>query len=770
MAEQISRRSNNVTAAPFDAPFETHTVRFGAGSLNLKDSLDAMEGWSRLTNIWHENEGEATPRPGLTRLSTHGAGIVNAVRKLRNPMNGSASRASTAWARTCIAASLARPPRIDAGYSGHPLTLCPHRAPAQRGRVDVCRRHQQDARRCAPTGSSSRSACPRLPRQPPRTRTSISRVIAMCDATDGTPPAAWVPAPGTDSLGAATNPPLAATAVPGPIAGNGIYLITDPGAVTKSDYDSWWGIPLTRDLTTLGEVGGSGTVDATDQDLVHLWMATSHPSAMAEIRLYLVISPTFDPLILPGTDEAATANRDAYVKAFRPNDYVQFVQANQSQVQAAEQARVYALRDLDGKLRSVKDDRDTTAEVRAQSDPGRARSYQLGLGSNQWFGYGMLGSPLRRGDFQRIGSTEGRDWSTVTGVIIYVRLLPTSRSGRSPSRSMTSTSPVASAPTPANRGCRATTTAAPTTTRAPAPRATGATSSPDAVRMDPLRRQVAIDPAAYGDAAIRQRLYRRGGSLFDDWYFVGENTSDGAVLLDGFTDEDIIAAGTLPDDHFQPVPTITTGGDTVLAQPVPAIWGPLEGMLFACGDPHRPGHVYYSLQDEPDHWSAFGNVEVCPPSEELMHGGLLGHQGFVFSRARLYFLYPNLGGAQGVTASPSLCTARARARAGRFARVLPALIFFVAEDGIFATDGGAEDVAQRSHQPALLRQRGQRLQPDRQVARRVRRAAPHRLGELSLLPVPGHRRRAAGPRLLAAAEVLAALRLPAGAQLRAGRG
>jgi hypothetical protein len=108
------------------------------------------------------------------------------------------------------------------------------------------------------------------------------------------------------------------------------------------------------------------------------------------------------------------------------------------------------------------------------------------------------------------------------------------------------------------------------------------------------------------------------------------------------------------------VPTLDGNGNTVLAQPMPALFGPLEGMLFACGDPYRSGHLYYCVPDEPDHWSAFGNVEVCSPSEELMHGGVVGHQGFVFSAPSV--LYPNLGTQRGVTAS--LCT-RAGAPAGR---------------------------------------------------------------------------------------------------------
>src|SRR4030095_2787313 len=86
--------------------------------------------------------------------------------------------------------------------------------------------------------------------------------------------------------------------VAGPVAGTGVYFLTAPGTI-ESGYDSWWGIALTRDLTTLTEVGGAGTIAATDDDIVHVWMMTSHPQLMAEIRLYVVISTGFAALVLP---------------------------------------------------------------------------------------------------------------------------------------------------------------------------------------------------------------------------------------------------------------------------------------------------------------------------------------------------------------------------------------------------------------------------------------------------------------------------------------
>ena len=39
-------------------------------------------------------------------------------------------------------------------------------------------------------------------------------------------------------------------------------------------------------------------------------MKTSHPQLMAEIRLYIVVSEDFDPLILPGSADPASGTDD----------------------------------------------------------------------------------------------------------------------------------------------------------------------------------------------------------------------------------------------------------------------------------------------------------------------------------------------------------------------------------------------------------------------------------------------------------------------------
>src|SRR5262245_45274977 len=125
MPEQQSRRANVVTNSQFEGAFETVIVRFGQLGLNLKDSLDAMEGWSRLTNIWHEHEAEATVRPGLTALATHG-GNCHSIRKLRNVKDGTVTRI---WGvDTDVYRGFSGVITLAAsGFSGDPLTLLPHR-------------------------------------------------------------------------------------------------------------------------------------------------------------------------------------------------------------------------------------------------------------------------------------------------------------------------------------------------------------------------------------------------------------------------------------------------------------------------------------------------------------------------------------------------------------------------------------------------------------------------------------------------------------------
>jgi hypothetical protein len=714
MPEQQSQRGGAVASAGVEAaPFETQLIRCGQGGLNLKDSLDALEGWSRLTNLDHENNGEMQGRAGQTSFATGGS-VHHSVRKLRDPQAGSTTRVWGIDTDLYIGASGVLS-LIDSGYSGDPLTLVPHRPPlsgdpwmfvADRTRLRKVRADGLDL----PIGLPAPGAAVTT-----ALGTELQRSICAFDSSDGSQAASWVPTAGKDKNG---HPPGLGTAtdVGGPLGGSAVDFRTNvTGSTIDSAYDSWWGLAASRTLVTLDP----GGVAASDDDYFHLWMKTSHPQLIQEVRIYFVVSAVFDPAVLPGTAVAAGgANADAYVKGFRQHDFAQFIQAAQTQIAAAETARVNALRDRDLRDRRIVDTRASWADVRAAIDPERSASIQIGSGAHQWFELGTVGLAVRRGDFQRIGHTGGRDWSTVTGIIVYVKtdITDTERDvaftmddsyltgGRGPDTGE-----------PGNQQYDYRCTHYDPRTGA---EGNGSPEQVTASRIDSLRRRVVVTPAAgFGDGAVRQRFYRRGGTLFTNWFFLGANSSDGGAFNDDLADDAISAAGSLPIDHFQPVPTVNDAGTTVLAQPLPALWGPIEGMLMGCGDPYRPGHVYFCLPGAPDHWSSSGNVEVCPPSEELMHGGLLGHQAFVFSRAGLYMLYPNLSGTVGaVSAAPTLC------KRGLFSRwgfvVGPGGVYFVSEDGIFLSAGGPEEWISRDIDPLFRGEIKNGYQP-------VNKAAPN---------------------------------------------
>src|SRR5574342_1284395 len=170
MPEQSSNRGDVITPARFTGPFETHVVRYGVKGLQLQDSLDALDGWARHTNIDHTNNGEATSRPGQTSFATAGT-KHHSVRKLRDPQTGVHPRVWGIDTNLYIGASGALT-QVDAGYSGDPLTLVPNHPPlsgdpwmfvADRGRMRKVRADGLDL----PIGLPAPGAAPTFVAQGP---------------------------------------------------------------------------------------------------------------------------------------------------------------------------------------------------------------------------------------------------------------------------------------------------------------------------------------------------------------------------------------------------------------------------------------------------------------------------------------------------------------------------------------------------------------------------------------------------------------------------
>lgn len=129
----------------------------------------------------------------------------------------------------------------------------------------------------------------------------------------------------------------------------------------------------------------------------------------------------------------------------------------------------------------------------------------------------------------------------------------------------------------------------------------------------------------------------------------------------------------------------------LIASPLEFLWGPYGGgfagqVIFGCGDARRPGSVYWTKGNNPDSNPENNRLDICSASEFLQDGCLWNGLPFVFSNERLFQLFPDLANpgnfvSQDVPNSKGLFARWALASG-------PAGIFWLAEDGIYVTQGG----------------------------------------------------------------------------------
>lgn len=723
MPEPQSRRGDVITDSQFTGAPSTPIFPLGVGGLNLNAALDAIPAgqFSRLTNcVWGVDEPRAlTGRPGVDAFLTTAAGDLHSIARMTDLQPTTPDSVYLVGVDTALylgdtgAAAL-----IDSGYSGDPLTFLPHRPPlsgdpwifvGDRDRMRKVRFDGLDVEigLAAPTLAVTTAL-------DTEQRTTIAAINQ--DAPDGTEPAAWTPNAGStiEDDPEPTDVPVVSGAT---ATIKNAFIINVGGSVFNSARPAAWsffGLPITLNLNQVG------AVEAADDDVIHLKVGFVFPAYMAEVRLYFVCSTPFSPSVLPGADQTTLINSDYYMKAFRPDDFAAQIQTIQSQIDASESARVAQTRNQSLETEAAQSRypwitaREKDAETpqgriirqddtfSASTDPRRNLAKRASASAGAITEFGTIGIPLRRGDFKRYGTTAGMDWGTVTGLVIYIQTTPAPRG-----------IPIGAIVTDAYL----TGGAGPDTMEPGAqsldyrythydPR-TGAEGNPSPTQettsyLDSLRRAILVNPVAYGDAAVRQRVYRRGGTNYDDWFYTGVTDSDGGQFRDTETDLGIAAAGTVEIDHYQPVATIDDAGATVLAQAVPVIFGPYNGMLLALGDPYRPGHVYGSKPDEPDHWPPDIITEVCPPSEQLMNGLMYGGQPYVFSREAGYAIYGNLTGTNGLTSAPTGCK---HGLAGRWACCVGGgAMWLVSRDNIYRTAGGPEDPVANALRPLFNQQ------------------------------------------------------------------
>jgi hypothetical protein len=683
MADQRNDLDQPTRAAESPAvdhqPWRHPPIPLGQG-VNLAKSVEQLAPGelARLTNGVIRAGGEIDTRWGLTQLLAGGT-LYHSAYRLNDPNDSTYTRF---WG---LDGSLGRAQAgaldvVDGGYSGDPLTFATTGVPATaEPYLFVADRSRM--RKITRTGSILPIGLPK-PETPATAIVSILTTnIASFDTGDQTDSSRWQGTPGTDD----SEPPLP-TGTPSRadvtgLQGDCVEFTTDPGSAVGG-YTSTLGLTYVSplDLTKLQ----GGTHDAADDDMIHLWMRVDKPGILEELRVYFVVSPGFDPAVVPGTSESV--NQQAYWKAFRAHDFTSAIELAEGTVAGGVTARARALVDQFFEDNRFGDRRDDIVQTHiAQRDPGRQQAPQTQPGRNVWSEFGCIGNPLRRRDFMKIGDSgvAATDWANVTGIIITVKTLSNEAIKLAFDDWFLTGGYELDSSTPGAQKYDVRVTDYD-------PR-TGAESNPsdtqdDADHLDCLRQAIVVTPVANADGAIRQRAYIRGGvSLTDDWYYAGENDANGGEIVINDNEDTLLAAGGVEIDHDQPITTVNDDGDEVLAQSVPVILGPVLGFLLALGDPYRPGEVYRSKRNQPDHWPPDAHVTVCPAAEELMNGAIMGAQVMLFSRARGYFLQIDTDGT--MVPMPTDC---ADGLAGRWAITTgPGGVFFVARDAVRVTTGGA---------------------------------------------------------------------------------
>jgi hypothetical protein len=125
----------------------------------------------------------------------------------------------------------------------------------------------------------------------------------------------------------------------------------------------------------------------------------------------------------------------------------------------------------------------------------------------------------------------------------------------------------------------------------------------------------------------------------------------------------------------------------VARQFLPYMDGPdAYGIFFAVGDPLRPGGVYWAQSYAPDSAPQTNYLELCSPSEPLMHPFVLQTIILVASVSRWWALYPSFTQAQSYT---QIEQPVGRGIISPFGCCKDGLqVYFWAKDGICATNGG----------------------------------------------------------------------------------
>lgn len=307
-------------------PWQDLPTRPGMKGLVLpaKNNLDAatIDQLVKMRNLEQRYPGPLAVRKGQTQVAAIAANIHSGGRAY-DPSSGVIARVWGAGTSAYLQGTGA----IQTGLSGRPLTFVPFYTQIS----DEPWLIVADGNRMFKVRVSDGLVLPLGLPAPGAPTAVLSDLLttrfAAFDPTDNTEAANWTATAGINTAGGSTTPGVPTITDVGGVSGNAIQIETDPGGIPVNEgYSSIGGVPITVDASILQ---ANPLFPASDDDLVHIWLRVDRPEFVSEVRIYLVCAAGFDPTIVPGTSE--TANQDAYIRAFRSNDWTPFL----AQVEAA---------------------------------------------------------------------------------------------------------------------------------------------------------------------------------------------------------------------------------------------------------------------------------------------------------------------------------------------------------------------------------------------------------------------------------------------------
>ncbi len=134
------------------------------------------------------------------------------------------------------------------------------------------------------------------------------------------------------------------------------------------------------------------------------------------------------------------------------------------------------------------------------------------------------------------------------------------------------------------------------------------------------------------------------------------------------------------------------------AEALPYLWGPTDNVafMFACGDPIRPGVLYWTKGNNPDSAPDTNQQDVTSPSEPLVNGCIVNGIGLVMTPERGFLIYPNFFNALATVTGTVGATWTLQESISTRGLYMPRCIavdgggnvFFRAKDGVMLSPGG----------------------------------------------------------------------------------